>query len=229
MPDIEERLRTALDALADEVPPSENATAELRSRLYARHQARGRVPVLTAAAAALVVLVIFVGAVVLPIMSRENVPTGQAHPGAPRTSVPRPELGTVIRGGETLTAVGYLDGRQYCTVLLLRGERAGRLACEPVPARWPGGPANSLVETRELLNGDPADDAGMLAQRLVFLTDPRVATLTARRGNGTAVRVTELDRNASAALFLADFAGPTEGFGYTARDSAGRVLEDAIT
>ena len=228
MPDIEDRLRTALDALADEVPPSERATAELTSRLSARRRADRRVPVLTAAAAALVVLV--VGAVVVPIMTRDNVPAGQGNQAAPTTSgAPLPELGTVVRDGETLTAVGYLDGRQYCTVLLLRGSPAGRLSCEPVPAHWPGGPANSLVETRELLNGDPADDAGMLAQRLVFLTDPRVATLTARRGTGTAVRVTELDRNASAALFLADFAGPTEGFGYTARDSAGRVLEDAIT
>jgi hypothetical protein len=227
MPDIEDRLRTALDALADEVPPSESATAELTSRLSARDRARMRVPVLTAAAAALVLVV---GAVVVPIMTRDNVPAGQANRAAPTTSgAPLPELGTVVRDGERLTAVGYLDGRQYCTVLLLRGSPAGRLSCEPVPAHWPGGPANSLVETRELLNGDPADDAGMLAQRLVFLTDPRVATLTARRGTGTAVRVTELDRNASAALFLADFAGPTEGFGYTARDSAGRVLEEAIT
>lgn len=225
MPDIEERLRTALNTLADEVPPSRRATAELRSRLDARR--RTRMPVLTAAAAALVVLVV---AVLVPIMKRDDVPAGQANQAAPTTpDAPLPELGTVLRGGETLTAVGYLDGGQYCTALLLRGERAGRLACEPVPARWPGGPANSLVETRELLNGDPADDTGMLAQRLVFLTDPRVTTLTARRGDGTAVRVTELDRNASAALFLADFAGPTEGFGYRARDSAGRVLEEAIT
>ena len=69
----------------------------------------------------------------------------------------------------------------------------------------------------------------MLADRLVFLTDPRVATLAVRRGNGTAVLVTELDRDAHAALYLADFAGTPHGFGYTARDGAGRILENAIT
>ena len=86
-----------------------------------------------------------------------------------------------------------------------------------------------LVQSREVLNGDPADDTGMFAHRLVFLTDPRVATLAVRRGDGTAARVTELDRDEHAAAFLADFAGPSDGFGYTAVDADGKVLEQAIT
>jgi hypothetical protein len=227
MPDIEDRLRSGLATLADEVAPSEDPRAGLARRLTARRRALARRPALTAAAAAVVVAAVFV-----PVVAGQDAPPSAGPAGSNRPTAPpaeeMPTLGTVTQGGRSGNAIGYLQGGQYCTTIAWRGDRTHRLTCEPVPT-WPEGPGGSLVQSRELLNGDPADDTGMLAQRLVFLTDPRVATLTVRRGDGIAVPVTELDRNEHAAEFLADFAGPPDGFGYTARDAHGTILEDAIT
>jgi hypothetical protein len=218
MPDIEERLRTALATLADELEPAEDPRADLTRRLDTR-RLPGRVAALAAAvttAAAVVIAVAF-----LP----------STRPPAPPTAAPpQPygeqlaNLGTVVRGGEKLQALGYLQGSKYCTTVTRDTDRTTRPTCEPVPT-WRG----MLVQSREVLNGDPTDDTGMFANRLVFLTDPRVATLEVRRGNGTSVTVTELDRNEHAVAFLADFAGPPDGFGYTARNAAGKILEEAIT
>lgn len=225
MPDIEERLRTALSTLTDELPPATDPRAELARRIVGRTRRRGRLPAITAAvtaAAAVVAAVTF-----LPDTRQSDTPANTAAPT--RTSGEQlAELGTVMRGGETLRAIGYLLGDRYCTMVIARGEATGTPTCEPVPT-WPEGPGGSLVQSRELLNGDPADDTGMLANRLVFLTDPRVSTLTVRRGSGTTVVVTVLDRNEHAALYLADFAGPPDGFGYTARAADGKLLEEAIT
>jgi hypothetical protein len=227
MPDIEDRLRTGLATLADEVAPSEDPRAGLERRLTARRRVLARRPALTAAAAAVVVAAVFV-----PVVAGQDAPPSAGPAASSRPTAPAgeelPTLGTVAHGGRPGTAIGYLQGGQYCTTIAWSGDRTHRLTCEPVPD-WPAVPGGSLVQSRELLNGDPADDTGMLAQRLVFLTDPRVATLTVRRGDGTAVAVTELDRDEHAAAFLADFAGPPDGFGYTARDSQGTVLEEAIT
>jgi hypothetical protein len=225
MSDIEERLRAGLAVLADDMAPSDDPRAELDRRLGARRRALRRAPVLIAAAAAAAVVAVFV-----PIVASQDSPSPGVQ--ATRTTAPPgaelPVLGTVVRGGETLRAIGYLDADQYCTALEPRDDKMITLSCEPVPT-WPEGPAESIVLSREVLNGDPADDTGMLANRLVFLTDPRVATLSARRGDGTAVRVTELDRNEHAALYLGDFAGPPDGFGYTARGADGTILEEALS
>jgi len=226
MSDIEERLRTGLAVLADEVAPSDDPRAELDRRLGARRRAARRAPVVVAVAAAAAVVAVFV-----PIVASQDSPPEGVR--APTTSTMRagtelPSLGTLVRGGETMRAVGFLDAGQYCTALEHADAKTVTLTCEPVPT-WPKGPGESIVQSREVLNGDPADDTGMLAYRLVFLTDPAVATLNVRRGDGTAVRVTELDRNEYAALYLGEFAGPPDGFGYTARAADGRVLEEAIS
>ncbi|MGH3758662.1 hypothetical protein, partial [Actinophytocola sp.] len=186
-------------------------------------RARRRAPALTAAAAVVAVAAVFAPIFVSQGDGPARRPTGAGS--APAEAKPDlPELGKVVRDGESLRAFGYLRGDRYCTMIVPPGEPTVRPTCEPVPT-WPG---DSLVHSRELLNGDPADDTGMLAKRLVFLTDPRVVTLTARRGDGSPVTVTEFDRNEHAAAFLADFAGPVVGFGYTARDGRGRVLAEAI-
>lgn len=229
MPDLEDRLRTALAALADdmadEVAASEDPRAELDRRLAARRRATRRVPALTAAAAAVVLAAVFV-----PVVATQDAPPAPGGAAAPPLPSERPsELGTFTRDGGTWRALGYLRGDRYCTVVLPRGvANTARPTCEPVPT-WPEGPTRALVLCREVLNGDPADDTGTLSRRLVFLTDPRVVSLAVRRGDGTAVTVSELDRNEYAAAFLADFAGPVQGFGYTARDGGGSVLEEAIT
>lgn len=225
MSDIEERLRTALGTLADVVEPAEDPRAELARRIGSRRRT-GRVP---AIAAAVTVAVAF-GAALAFLPASD----GSGAPDATTAGRPEPtrellaDLGTVVRGGESLRAMGVLQGSNYCTAVMARGDRTSRLTCEPVPS-WPDGQTGSHVQSREVLNGDPADDTGMLANRLVFLADPQVATLTVRRGDGTEVQVRELDRNEHATLFLADFAGPTDGFGYTARAADGKVIEEAIT
>jgi hypothetical protein len=222
MPDIEERLRTALDTVASEVAPTTDARADLERRLDRRRRIRRIGAASTAASVVAIVLGVFV-----PVVASQDVaPVTTAPPTAARGT--QHELGTLVQDGESLRAVGYLRGAEYCTTLLPRGERTGRPTCEPVPT-WPQGPADSLVQSRELLNSDPADDTGMLANRLVFLTDPRVTTLTVRRGDGSVVAVTRFARNEHAAAFLADFAGSPDGFGYTARDAAGKIVEEALT
>jgi hypothetical protein len=223
MPDIEDRLRTGLATLADDVAPSEDPRAGLERRLAARRRVVARRPALTAAAAAVVVAAVFVPVVAGQDASQPAGPAVSSRPTAPGEELRA--LGSVVRGGTPGNAIGYLQGDRYCTMIMWLGDRTVRPTCEPVPA-FPG---EMLVHSRELLNGDSTDDTGMLANRLVFLTDPRVATLTVRRGDGTAVTVRELDRNEHAAAFLADFAGPPDGFGYTARDSHGTVVEEAIT
>ncbi|HEY7591922.1 MAG TPA: hypothetical protein VH969_02105 [Actinophytocola sp.] len=231
MPDIEERLRAGLGVLAEEVASSDDPKAELDRRLAARRRARRRAPALTAAAAAVVVTAVFVPVVANQDSSSPSQSNGGSAAAAMSTTRPGrelPVLGTITRDGETLRAVGYLQGTEYCTALAHSGDRTVRLRCEPVPV-WPMGLGPSLVESRELLNGDPADDTGMLANRLVFLTDPRVATLAVRRGNGTAAQVRELDRNEHATLFLADFGGRPDGFGYTAWDADGKLVCEGIT
>lgn len=170
--------------------------------------------------------------VFVPVTASHDAPEATAPAARPdaASGVPH-ELGTVDRDGTSLRAVGFLRGARYCTALQSRDDPAGQTArptCEPVPT-WPEGPGRSLVQSRELLNGDPADDTGMLANRLVFLTDPRVTTLTVRRGDGSAVAVTRFARNEHAVAFLADFAGPPDGFGYTARDARGEIVEEAIS
>jgi hypothetical protein len=225
MPDIEERLRGALRTLADEVEPAADPRAELARRVGVRRRRAGRVPAVAAAvtaAAAVVAAVTFLSGAPRPAAPAQT--TTPTTPAGEQLA----DLGTVVRGGESLRAVGYLQGDRYCTMLLSRGVRTHRPTCEPVPA-WPDGRTGLLVQTREVLNGDPADDTGMFAHRLLFLTDPRVATLTVRRGDGAPAAVTELDRDEHAGAFLADFAGPADGFGYTALDADGKVLEEGIT
>ena len=173
MPDIEERLRTALGALADEIEPAADPRTELAGRIDARRRA-GRLPAIAAAvtvAAAAVVAVTF-----LPASGRPRCPRPPRRPGRQASSSPTWARSCGTGSGCARSAT--------CTA-------AGT-------ARW-------------------------------FLTDPRVATLQVRRGDGTAVPVTELDRDSRAVLYLADFAGPPDGFAYTATNAEGKVIEEAIT
>ena len=224
MPDLEDRLRTALDELAGEVPASEHPRAELDRRFAARR----RRPLLVAVAAAAVAIV----AVAVPVaLGRDAPPPAEPPAASPTPSAPAGlfELGEFTDDGRRWQALGHLDGDRFCTMILpVPTEQLGEPVCEPVPT-WPDGPAASLVHSRAPLGARTVDDRGNLAQRLVFLTDPRVERLAVRRGDGSPVAVVEYGRSEQAAVFFADFAGPTDGFGYTARDAAGNVLEEAIT
>jgi hypothetical protein len=56
-----------------------------------------------------------------------------------------------------------------------------------------------------------------------------VTRLVVRAGDGTPVPVKQIARIPEFALFQATFGGTFEGFGYDAKDSAGTIIESAIT
>ncbi|OLF04265.1 hypothetical protein BLA60_41590 [Actinophytocola xinjiangensis] len=251
MPDIEDRLRCALHDLADEVPTTPDARAGLTRRLTGRP----RSPVWAAAAAAVVVA----AAVAVPVALSGNSPpttgigTGGAAPSvttSPPESTnlgdipwpyrtPRSSIGWSGEGApfrQFMVAINH-DG-EVCYVLEGRYENPPTLedTCEPMPA-W--GIAH-VVESRALGHVDlpmPAAVRAELTDRMVFLLAPEVARLDVRRADGSLLPAwTRYDQLVGVApvekgrgFVFADFAGPTEGFGYTAYDSAGNVLEEAIT
>ncbi|HEY0454090.1 hypothetical protein [Actinophytocola sp.] len=240
MIELEDRLRAALTGLAEELPDSADPRAELGRRLDARRRGRRRGPALAAAAAAVVIA----GVLVPVALNQDDQPprTGSAATGGlpttPATSAPRLpglvvgpfELGRFPTSGGVGQAFGYFQKDRYCTTVVPDGGalEGATFTCEPLP-RFPAAPANSLVQSRMPLNGDGSHDLGPLSDRLVFLADPRVATLTARRADGKQVPVRLLGRTDRVTGFLVDFGEASEGFGYTARDRDGTILEDAIT
>jgi hypothetical protein len=244
MTDLEQHLRDTLHELADTVPPSANAKADFERRRTAHRGVRR--PALVAAAAAVAVLA---GAgVAIPLALDEPSPPaaekktdgllwsrGYDWPHA--DSGPH-VLGTFDQDGRTVDAVAWVQGGDLCVgagrLVAVGGQNErppGALVdvtCGAVP-RWPSGPEHSThVETRPVLPGDGLD-SGPVPGLMLFLADPVVTDLEVQRGDGSGVSVRELDRIDGLALFLADFAGSTQGFGYTAYDGAGNVVEGAIT
>lgn len=255
MPDIEDRLRGALSRMADEVPRSIHARAELDRRLTRRSRGR-RVPVWAAAAAAVAVVA---GAVAVPVaLSRDQPPSERLGPTTAPPSVttsppestnlgdipwpyrtPRSHIAWNDEEGagfrEFHVAVNHDD--EFCQVLEGRYENPVTREddCEPLPDWRPG----HVVESRPFQDIGlpvPATIRDQLADRLVFLLAPEVARLVVRGADGTELPVwSRWDQQFGVTAIegdgfvLADFAGPYEGFGYTAYDSAGNVLEEAIT
>ncbi|MGB3440224.1 MAG: hypothetical protein WBA97_15875 [Actinophytocola sp.] len=245
MNDLDQRLRYTLHELADTVPPSDNAKGDLERRLADRRGIRG--PALVAAAAATVVAAV---GVVIPLAVHHDAPAPPAAEEKNDGLVWSPDydwvradagphvLGTFARNGENVDAVAWVLDGQLCVA---EGHHVGvggsttrppaaivNTSCFTVPA-WPTGPRNSThVETRAVLS-DGAIESGPVPGLMLLLTDPKVEVLTVRSGDGSPVSVRELDRSGTLNLFLADFAGSTQGFGYTAYDADGNVVESAIT
>lgn len=237
MNDLDERLRESLHRLADTVPASQNARADLDRRL-ARGPGRR---VLLAVAAAVVV----VAAVAVPIALSGGEPgTGPVAtmpPGPPEpseTGDPRlpgylagpVELGSFGDHGAVLSVQPKGGGEQMCVAETVPSDEAlpPEATCEPVPT-WPAGPGGTgFVETRAVLGGATLD-SGPLPHLMLFVTAPEVHTLVVRAGDGTPVPVDLVAQTPGARFFLADFGGSTQGFGYDATDAAGTVLESAIT
>lgn len=238
MNDLDDRLRTTLNELAGTVAPNPHARADLERRLARRLPRR---PVLVAAAAAVVV-----AAVAIPVaLNQSGAPTPGVPPSVtdsaePRTTTTLPNgAGPIVLGrfdhyGASVAAVlsvtAMTDGEHWCIdvsgpvedTLDLPGD------CGVVPT-WPANvPPGSVVVTHPVL-GEQAPDSGPLPHLKLFMTSPQVTTLVVRRADGQPVSVNQLAATPGATFYLADFAGPTEGFGYTAKDAAGNVLEDAIT
>jgi hypothetical protein len=98
-----------------------------------------------------------------------------------------------------------------------------------VPFDWPHGQPQHLVDTRPVLAEPRLIDSGPLVRLMLFVTKPNVDRVVVRDGSGDEVPVREVGRDATLTLYLADFGGSSQGFGYTAYDGAGRAVESAIT
>lgn len=251
MTDLEDRLRTTLAAQADELPPSRHPRADLERRLAARRRsARLRPVVLTAAAA----VVLVVGVAVPVLLARGDGDAGPRIADAPPTSaqVPPPSdpapgdlllapvsIGEFTDLGQRWNAVVYAEhdaeGNQFCLVAMPTNAEPDSTAhhpasqgCEPIgPDTWPIPPADSLVATRTPLS--VGIDSGPLPNLMVFVTAPQVTALEVRAGDGSPVDVAKLGATDSFTVYLATFDGSTQGFGYTAKDASGAVVEQAIT
>jgi hypothetical protein len=256
MTDVERRLRAGLTGLADELAPSPDAWAEQQHRQQraARHRRGGRPhrrPLVALAAAA---VVLAVGVVPAAITRPAPSPGGPSERSG-ITYDPSPEgpylsvtdgpvrLGEFTEAGRRWAASVFVErhpeGTGWAYRLCVVGVAPGRpvtdpdryptssAGCVPVPD-WPAGRPGELVRTRPVLGGStPA--SGPLPGLLLFLTSPEVAKLEARSAFGAPVPVRELGRNSALALFLGEFGASYQGFGYVARDSAGRVVEQAIS
>jgi hypothetical protein len=240
---LEDRLRSALADLADEVPASHNAWAEQQRRLAAARRPSRRRPMLAAAAVA-VILAGTVPATVVPHSgpARPDGPSGYAPlPDGPYLAiVDKPwQLAEFSEGGRRWVAWAFLErhpgGKGWIYRLCVVGVPAG------APVNSPDRHANStgcvpvhpwgtthLVETRSVLGG-PTPGSGPLPGLLLFVTAPAVARLDACAADGRPVPVRALGRTEELALFLADYGASYEGFCYTARDAAGVELESGIS
>jgi hypothetical protein len=251
--EVTDRLRRGLVALADEAPVSEDAWAEQERRL-ATGRVRRRGPLFAAAAA----VVVLATAVPVAVLGHDDgaPPAGPRPPDTtvgpvvgepPETTADGPiPLGDFTDLGRAWSAWVILErpptsrpggwSRLVCVVAVPAGRPAtdpdrhpNSAGCLDEPS-WPAGQPEPKVHTRAVLpapNGPVA--SGPLPGLLLFLTVPTVASLDAREAYGASVPVRELVRTADLALFVGDFGQSTDGFGYTAYDSSGAVVEQAIT
>jgi hypothetical protein len=252
MTDLEDRLRDALRDLAGAVPQSPDARADLERRITQRRKGHGRTTMLAAAAAALVLV-----AVALPaVFSSGDDPRQGLMSTPPSTDTSSPpstngmgsatpdsssgyifagpiELGAFDEDGVTRTAFMQVEqvnaGERMCVMVRPgTGSRVGGTGCVVVPV-WPTAPDDTgYVATHGVLSA-AGPDTGPLPDLILFMTAPQVTTLEVRRGDGGAVKSTMLAVSPRAKFYLGDFDGATAGFGYTAKDMTGKVLETAIT
>jgi hypothetical protein len=248
MPEIEDRLCTALMTMADEVPTSVHARAELDRRL-ARGRNR-RVPAWAVTAAAVVVVA---GAVAVPVvLNRDQPPSGLGQGAAPpelTTSPPEsvnpadlawpghittPRI--LVTHGDRESpdfrelTVSLTDDYELCFRVLGGSETPVGVEplCEPFPDLGPG----HLVETRSLHDLDLPMPTGLrneATDHLLFLLAPEVSHLVVRGGDGAEVPPMMGFEGGVWGFAVSDFDGQYEGFGYTAYDIDGNVIEEAIT
>ncbi len=231
MTDLEDRVRRTLHGMAAEVPRSQHAMADLDRRLARR--GRGRRPVLVIAAAAVVV-----AAVAVPVaLNRADPPADPPAPhrvatdppgtaAAPDTASVRVELGQYTDENDVPRIAEFslsADGGEFCI-----GPAGATPTCEPAPT-WPTGQQGDRWSTTRQVLGDGTPDSGPLPGLMVFVTAPHITELEARRHDGMPVQVRELAATDGARYFLAGFGHTTQGFGYTAYDAQGNVVESAIT
>lgn len=229
MMDLEDRLRGTFAGLADEVEPSANPRAELERRLATRRADRWRMPALVAAAVVTPVVLFQgdggVGAADQTASADQNEPG--ASDGLDPPVVIR--IGTFTKDGKTWDAFVRQEEKQVCAhAVATDGSESTEPVCTQVPT-WPQPPADSLVLAGVPVLSEGLPDTGPLPHLLMFLTAPQVATLDVRDGPGEPVAVTKLGVTDTGTLWLADFGGSTQGFGYDAKDAAGNYIDGGIT
>jgi hypothetical protein len=250
MNDLEQRLRSALSELADEVPPSRNAHAEHLRRVTVRRRRR---PLLAAAAAAVVFgIAVMPAAIKTPAPQQPAAPSNTNRPSVSYDPMPDGPFMTVTEGpvvlgkfsenGKEWQALVFLErhpsgtgwANRVCVVGVAPGaapndpnRHPNSTGCEPMH-QWPVGQPPHKVETRSVLGGNRIG-GGPFSSLLLFITAPEVSRLDAREAYGLSVGVRELGRTDEFVLFLADFGTSYEGFGYTAWNAQGEVVESAIT
>lgn len=227
MTEQEARVRAELADLAERVPASADPWAE-----HGRRRAAGRRRL--ALAGTVTACVATVGVVWGITGADQATPTG---PAAPVTT-----SSTAHRLPDRVEATRFTEGGTPWTVWVLRSPHGFCLAVVP-EGRPPDGPDQhagspdcagqdttlTSVTSRAILSGD-ALGGGPLPGTLVFTTEPAVASMTVRDGMGHEVpvrRASEADTGFG--VFVATFPTGTQGFGYTARNAAGEVVEEAIT
>lgn len=254
MIELEERLRSALAGLAEELPPSPDPLVEQRRRQVRRRRPAARRPMLAAAAAAVVAAIgVIPAAITHDALPGGGTSAGQFAPPStePRRGDPSPDgpyqaisdgpypIGEFTEGDRTWSVLTFLErypvgsgwAHRACAVAVTPGATPNDPNRHPASAgctAWADWPTPNLVHTMAALRGQ-APGGGPLANRLLFLAAPEVARLEVREAYGQPVRVTELARQPDLALYVAEFPASSAGFGYTARDASGAVLESGIS
>jgi hypothetical protein len=236
MNDLDDRLRTTLHQLADTVPASQHARADLDRRLVSRGRRR---PLLVAAAAAVVI-----AGVAVPVALNQSGGPSRGSTATRPTSVTQSSnppslpgnahvLGSFDENGIHKSVALTVDkgnpGDTWCAIeVVSQGQKASREPdCYMVPLSW-SDPPGSFVFTYGLFNVDVIY-SGPVPNLLVFVTAPAVASLEVGDGAGGQVPVRQIVARPGATFYLAEFPDTPAGFRYTARDAAGNMLEDAIT
>jgi hypothetical protein len=253
MIELEQRLRSALADLADEVPPSVDAFAEQRRRQAGERPPARRRPMLAVAAAA----VVFGIGVIPAAVTRDTQPGGGIRSGQPappslpgtesRHTDPSPDGPYLtITNGPFSVAEFTENGRQWSVLVFLERRPAGtgwvhRACAVGVPPgatpndpdRYPGSTGclspseQSWPKVRSsplVVNRNP--DGGPFPGLMLVIAPPQVSRLDVRGSLGKPAPVTELARTADLVMYLTDLGGIGVPFYYTARDAAGAVIEE---
>lgn len=235
MMDLEDRLRGTFTGMADEVPASANPRADLERRLATRRSDRWRMPALAAAAA------VVVAAVVTPMVvfqgddgvgaADQTTSAGQTEPGVTDGLDPPPgamPLGNFTKNGKDWQAVAYHEENKVCVLAMATdGSESGQPGCTEI-GPWPHPPAIGHTQTISVLS-EGLPDSGPLPNLLLFVTSPQVVELTVRNGPGEPVALEKLGVSDTGTLWLADFEGSTQGYGWDAKDAAGNYIDGGIT
>jgi hypothetical protein len=151
-------------------------------------------------------------------------------------------IGEFTEGGRRWSVLAFLERHpvgsswvhRACVVAVPPGatpndpnRHPGSTGCAAL-SDWPADQPPLKVHTRALLQSD-TPGGGPLPNLLLFFTVPDVTRLEVQAGYGEPARVTELARTSDLAMYVADFGTTSAGFGYTARDATGAVIETGIT